>query len=313
MTASYRSLSGGAMTDKKDLDYTYTLIDRIFRFCIGETGDFSGAMYNGDFSLTLEEAQRRKHEFIVENLNITEGSSVLDMGCGWGPFLKFVKEKGARGIGLTMSSGQVEACLKNGFEVYLLDCRILGPKTFGTFDAVVSVGAFEHHCSKEEWKAGKQDEVYRRYFKVVSDLLKEGKRFYLQTMTFGKNMIDPDRFDITAKQGSDPNICARVQKVFPGSWLPSGKEQILEAAKPYFRLISISNGRLDYIETLNQWRKKFLGFSVKKYAFYLSLIPHFIAHKEIRKRLDVSRDSPHGACFEREIIDHYRFVFEKVA
>jgi len=301
------------MTDKKDLDYTYTLIDRIFRMCIGETGDFSGAMYNGDFSLTLEEAQRLKHEFIVESLNIKEGSRVLDMGCGWGPFLKFGKERGIRGIGLTLSSGQVEACLKNGFEVYLMDCRTVRPETFGTFDAIVSLGAFEHHCSKEEWKAGKQDEIYRRYFKIVSDLLKEGKRFYLQTMTFGKNMINPDQIDIRAEKGSDSYICARVERVFPGSWLPSGKEQILEAARPYFRPIFISNGRLDYIETLKQWSQRFLGFGVKKYAFYLSLIPHYLANKELRKRLEISKDNPHRSCFEREIIDHYRFVFEKIS
>jgi len=301
------------MTDKKDLDYTYTLIDRIFRLCLGETGDFSGAMYDGDFSLTLEEAQKRKHEFIAENLNIKKGSSVLDMGCGWGPFLKFIKDRGARGIGLTLSSGQVEACLKNGFEVYLLDCRTIGPGTFGTFDAVVSLGAFEHFCSREEWKAGKQDEIYRRYFKVVSDILKEGKRLYLQTMTFGKNMIDPDQIDIRAEKGSDSYICARIQRVFPGSWLPSGKEQILAAARPYFRLISIGNGRLDYIETLKQWSKKFLGFGFKKYAFYLSLVPRYLADKELRTRLEISGDNPHRSCFEREIIDHYRFVFEKAS
>lgn len=74
------------MAEQKDLDYTYTLIDRIFRICIGETGDFSGAMYNGDFSMSLEQAQEQKKEFIVENLNLRVGSRVLDLGCGWGPF-----------------------------------------------------------------------------------------------------------------------------------------------------------------------------------------------------------------------------------
>lgn len=57
------------MADKKDLDYTYTTIDRVFRLSMGEMGDFSGAMYNGDFSMTLEEAQEEKHRFIVKNLN----------------------------------------------------------------------------------------------------------------------------------------------------------------------------------------------------------------------------------------------------
>jgi len=45
------------MAEQQDLDYTYSTIDKIFRISMGETGDFSGAMYNGDFSLSLEEAQ----------------------------------------------------------------------------------------------------------------------------------------------------------------------------------------------------------------------------------------------------------------
>ena len=75
------------MADKKDLDFTYTAIDKIFRLSIGETGDLSGALYNGDFTMTLEQAQRAKHQFMVQNLNIRKGTKVLDLGCGWGPFI----------------------------------------------------------------------------------------------------------------------------------------------------------------------------------------------------------------------------------
>jgi len=95
------------MAKKKDIDFTYTTLDKIFRISIGETADFSGAMYNGDFSMTLEDAQRAKHEFIVDQLSITEKSRVLEMGSGWGPFLVFLKEKrGVMGKGLTLSDGQ---------------------------------------------------------------------------------------------------------------------------------------------------------------------------------------------------------------
>jgi cyclopropane-fatty-acyl-phospholipid synthase len=275
--------------------------------------DFSGAMYNGNFSLSLEEAQRQKHEFIAESLNIKEGAKVLDMGCGWGPLLKFIEERGAEGLGVTLSTAQVEACIKNGLNVHLMDCRTILPTAFGKFDAIVSLGAFEHHCSKEEWRQGKQDEIYSNFFKVVSNLLNEKKRFYLQTMTFGKNMIDADEIDMNAEKGSDAHICALVQGVFPGSWLPSGKEQIIENAKPFFKLISISNGRLDYIETLKQWGKKWWEFRFRKYLFYCSLIPKYLLNKDFRNRLDLSGLDPHRLCFEREIIDHFRFVFEKVS
>jgi cyclopropane-fatty-acyl-phospholipid synthase len=69
-------------------------------------------MYNGNFSIPLETAQERKHAFIAENLQIKPGSKVLDMGCGWGPFLPYLKKIGAKGVGVTLSSGQAEACKK---------------------------------------------------------------------------------------------------------------------------------------------------------------------------------------------------------
>jgi cyclopropane-fatty-acyl-phospholipid synthase len=53
------------MADRADIEFTYTSIDRIFRLSLGELADFSGALYDGDFSLTLEQAQGRKHEYIA--------------------------------------------------------------------------------------------------------------------------------------------------------------------------------------------------------------------------------------------------------
>lgn len=80
------------MTEKQDIDFTYSTMDKIWRLSMGEMADFTGAKYDGDFSLSLEEAQRRKHEFTAEYLNIEEGSKVLDMGCGWEPFLNYLKK-----------------------------------------------------------------------------------------------------------------------------------------------------------------------------------------------------------------------------
>jgi hypothetical protein len=39
------------IADRDDLDFTYSLIDRIFRLSLGELADFSGAKYDGEFSL----------------------------------------------------------------------------------------------------------------------------------------------------------------------------------------------------------------------------------------------------------------------
>ena len=297
------------MADKKDLDFTYSTIDKIFRLSMGETGDFSGAMYNGDFSMTLEEAQRAKHRFIVENLNINEEDRVLDMGCGWGPLISYIENTvGAECIGLTLSDGQAAACNKNGLNVYIKNCLEVTPDDFGHFDAVASLGAFEHFCSVEKYKEGKQEEVYSNFFKTVYDLLPEGGRLFLQTMVFGKNMIDYDEIDINAPKGSDAYVLALLEKQFPGSWLPYGSEMVIRNAEPYFDLISKSSGRLDYIETINEWEKRYRSFNLEKYLFFLSLIPKYITSGDVRALLSTS---PNKICFERELFDHYRMVFEK--
>lgn len=298
------------MADKQDLNFTYTTIDRIFRLSMGETGDFSGAMYNGDFSLTLEEAQEAKHRFIVENLNITSESRVLDMGCGWGPLVSYItRQVGAECVGLTLSEGQASACRKNGLEVYIKDCRNVRPEDFGTFDAAASLGAFEHFCSVEEYKAGTQEEIYRQFFQTVYDLLPTGGRLYLQTMVFGRNMIDYEDIDINADRDSDAYVLALMEKQFPGSWLPYGSEMVIRNADPYFKLISKSSGRLDYIETISEWEKRYRSFNLRKYALFLSLMPRYLRDRDFRALLSTS---PNKICFERELFEHYRMVFEKV-
>ena len=45
------------MAVRADIEFTYSSIDRIFRLSMGELADFSCAKYDGDFSMTLEQAQ----------------------------------------------------------------------------------------------------------------------------------------------------------------------------------------------------------------------------------------------------------------
>ena len=301
------------MADKKDLDFTYTTIDEIFRLSVGETGDYSGAKYDGDFSMTLEEAQRAKHVFIADSLNIKKGSKVLDMACGWAPFTRYiVEERGAISTGLTLSKGQAEACQKNGFNVLVKDCRTVKPDDFGTFDAITCIGGLEHFCSVEEYQAGKQEQVYRDFFQTLYDLLPVGGRFYMQTMTFSKNMVPFEELDVNAEKGSAAHVCALMVAEFPGSWLPYGPEMVIRNAEPQFKLISQSSGRLDYIETIGQWRKKFRNFNLKKYWLYFTLIIKYIKDPPFRSQVEVFKVSPNRVCFEKEIMDHYRLVFEKI-
>jgi cyclopropane-fatty-acyl-phospholipid synthase len=299
------------MATQQDIDFTYSTMDRIFRQSMGETADFSGAMYNGNFKLSLEEAQAAKHGYMAEQLHIGKGSRVLDMGCGWGPFLAYITKRGAIATGLTFSEGQYKACRKNGFDVHIKDARSIQPGDLGTFDAIVSVGAFEHFCSYADYKEGKQEKIYQDFFERVYNLLPPGGRFYLQTMAWGKNMIPVEDLDKNPAPGSDAFLIKLMTDHFPGSWLPYGKEMIFEAAAPFFTIVEYSSGRLDYIETTKQWRKRIRQFSLEKYALYLKLIPKFIRNKEFRYKLQVFRHKANQKCFERELMDHYRIVLEK--
>ncbi|NNF02705.1 MAG: methyltransferase domain-containing protein [Bacteroidia bacterium] len=301
------------MADQKDLDFTYTTIDEIFRLSMGENGDYSGAKYDGDFTLTLEEAQKAKHKFIADSLNIDSKSKVLDMACGWGPFMKYVKEDRKSDItGLTLSQGQADACNKNGLNVLVKDCRTVKPEDYGKFDAISCIGGLEHFCSIEQWKNGEQEKVYRDFFKSLYDLLPTGGRFYMQTMVFSKNMIEFEEMDVNAEKGSAAHVMALMVAQFPGSWLPYGPEVVIKCAEPHFKLISKSSGRLDYIETINQWRKRFRKFHLKKYMLYLSLLPKYLVSKDFRELVAIFKISPNQVCFEKEIMDHYRLVFEKI-
>jgi cyclopropane-fatty-acyl-phospholipid synthase len=277
---------------------------------MGEMADFSGAKYDGDFSLTLEQAQLRKHEYVAESVGIGQGRRVIDLGCGWGPMLGFIRKKGATGVGLTLSSAQAAACRRNGLDARLQDVRTLSRDTFGPFDAAVSLGAFEHFCAPEEFRAGRQETIYTDLFGRVAEVLPRGGRFFLQTMVFGRNMIPADQVDVTAPRDSDAWYLGLMSRQFPGSWLPYGKEQITRAAEPHFRVVSAESGRLDYIETIRQWRKRFAAPGLKKSLLKLTLLPRYLASENFRLAF-TSGVSANSVCFERELLDHWRLLFEK--
>ena len=298
------------MAERKDLEFTYSLIDRIFRLSLGELADFSGAKYDGDFSMSLEEAQRRKHEYVAEQIGIGPGRRVLDLGCGWGPLLDYVRRRGGAGVGVTLSSAQLAACRRHGLDVHMHDARKVDEETFGRFDAVASLGAFEHFCSPDDYRAGRQDRVYSDLFARIAGTLPAGGRLYLQTMVFGRNMIPVEQVSIDAPRGSDAWYVALMERQFPGSWLPFGQEQIIRNAEPSFRLVSSESGRLDYIETIRQWRKRFAAPSFKKTLLKLRLLPRWLTSADFRLAF-TSGVSANSVCFERELLDHYRLVFEK--
>lgn len=308
------------MANQQDIEETYDYMDELFRLTIGENADITCALYNGDFSKSLAQAQKDKHDYILDAIHFKAGSRVLDIGCGWGPMLKAVKERGVRAIGLTLSRKQAEACQRSGLEAYVMNWKDISVDTFGKFDSIIAMGVLEHACSKDEYLAGKQDQIYDHFFHLCHKLLPEGGRIYVQTHMWGKNAPECSRISIQAEKGSNEYLVAIIEKFYPGSWLPT-EEQILRVAQPYFELISDNNGRLDYIETMEQWDRiwnwantgKFLSsnLSLPKLLAVSKLLPRVLTDRDFRYKLEMLRASYHKECFRREIMDHQRMVFQK--
>ncbi len=72
-----------------------------------------------------------------------------------------------------------------------------------------------------------------------------------------------------------------------------------------------SSGRLDYIETIRQWQRRFGEFGFRKLAVKLTLLPRYLTSRDFRNAF-TSGISANTICFERELLDHYRIVFEAV-
>ena len=71
------------MASQEEIEKTYDYMDKILRRALGECFDLSCAFYDGNYSLSLEQAQRAKHDYVLSSINFKAGARVLDIGCGW--------------------------------------------------------------------------------------------------------------------------------------------------------------------------------------------------------------------------------------
>jgi cyclopropane-fatty-acyl-phospholipid synthase len=182
---------------------------------------------------TLDGAQEEKLDLICRKIELAPGMKVLDIGCGWGSFVKYAAESWeADVVGITVSEEQArlarERCQGLPVRIELMDYRQLD----GTFDRIVSVGMFEHVGAKN----------YRRFMKAVHDRLKPGGLFLLQTIAGNRTFAEVD-----------PWINAYI---FPNSLLPSAR-QITAAAEGLFVLEDWHSFGHYYDQTLMAWYRNF--------------------------------------------------------
>jgi cyclopropane-fatty-acyl-phospholipid synthase len=306
--------AGRAMATGQQIEATYDYLDEVWRLSLGDCADITCAYFNGDYGKTLERAQADKHEYILDHVHFRPGMRVLDIGCGWGGLLDTVRRRGGRGVGLTLSPRQCDNARRLGLDARLLDWKQADPRALGPFDAVVSVGAFEHFCSEEEWRAGQQDRIYGEFFALCASLLPHGGRLYLQTITWGPRCRKPHHTSTRAPRGSDAYVVACLREFFPGSWLPYGLGQIRAAAGGAgFELESASNGRRDYVRTVRDWGRRLRRMSGPKLMALARLRKYLFSDPHFLRRLETIYLDYGAVAFQRNLWDHQRLTFVRKA
>ena len=81
----------------------------------------------------------------------------------------------------------------------------------------------------EDYRAGRQEEVYEAIFARIAALLPEGGRLYLQTMVFGANMIGAREaigtLDALPERDTDAWYIALMGRQFPAPGFPSARSR----------------------------------------------------------------------------------------
>ncbi len=294
-------------------------MEKVFLLSLGWWADITNALFRGRRDLTLDEAQASKHNMITNALGLSQGMKLLDIGCGWGPLMKYCRDHGIEATGLTLSTGQYKHCRAHGFTTYLQAWQDYITQV--KYNGIAAVGSFEHFCSVEDYLAGRQNEVYRNFFRFCYENSVPGSKLYMQMMMWGNHVPDYLK-DIQGKENAPKGSYSwhlnRLGYFYPGSWLANNMEQLKECAKGYYGLTWEEDGTEDYIHTMKLWSAAFKKFSWKKWLMKASLISRFIisyinpADKAFKYQIQALRARSNQWCFEQGVMCHKRMVFTRV-
>lgn len=205
------------------LDVFHSMLDRRMAYSCGYWRDAS----------TLDQAQEEKLELVCRKLGLREGMSLLDIGCGWGSLVHYAAERyGVQATGITVSPEQAafarERCGSLPVTIRVEDYR----DVTGTFDAVASIGMFEHVGPKN----------YRAYMQAVDRVLAPNGISLVHTIAGNSRTSH-----------ADPWV---RRYIFPGGNLPT-LAQITGSAEGLFLVEDVHNFGPDYDRTLLAWHRNF--------------------------------------------------------
>lgn len=223
----------------------YDLSNELFTAFLDPSMTYSSALFVGPEPLPeqdLQQAQWRKIDRALDAAGVGEGTSLLEIGTGWGELALRAAERGARVISITLSAEQqhlaqeriAAAGLADRVEVRLQDYRAVT----GQFDAIVSIEMIE----------AVGDEFWPDFFATIDNRLVPGGRAVIQAI-----LMDHHRY--LATRHSHGWI---QEYIFPGGLIPSlaAIDGVLARHTTLQRAETFAFGR-HYAETLRRWRASF--------------------------------------------------------
>lgn len=231
--------SNSVKNQKSEVQELYDIGNNFYSIWLDDTMTYSCGYFKSEYD-SLHDAQVNKVHHILKKLNIKEGMSLLDVGCGWGSFLiEAVKKYKVHGIGITLSEEQYkkfnerikEEKLENLLEVRLMDYRDL-IKSGLIFDRIISVGMLEH--------IGREN--YDLFIKNIDSVLKPNGILLLHYISSLR------------EYPGNPWI---KKYIFKGGVVPSLREIINICGNYKFYTIDVESLRRHYVKTLLCWRENF--------------------------------------------------------
>lgn len=224
------------MQSRKNAEFHYAHSPEFYRLWLDDPLMLYTCAYWAEGVRTLEEAQRAKLDHVARKLLLQPGDEVIDIGSGFGGFLLHAHERyGARITGYNPTGSQVEMTRREiarrgiGHSVQVLDdWRGIDRQ----FDKVASIGSLEH--------AGRDHlrEVIERHARF----LKPG----------GLGLLH-----FIGHVGHHPTDYFIRKYVFPGGWIPSLADTIVELERAGLEVLDIENLRRHYALTLDVWAERF--------------------------------------------------------
>jgi cyclopropane-fatty-acyl-phospholipid synthase len=227
---------------RRNIERHYDLSDELFALFLDPTMTYSSALFEpGD---TLAAAQRRKIETLLDRTRTGPGTTVLEIGTGWGELAIRAAARGAQVTTLTISPSQYATARQRAaaagaadrVDVQLRDYR----QATGRYDVILSVEMIE----------AVGERCWPTYFSRIDRLLATCGRAGIQAIT-----MPHDR--MLATRGGHTWI---HKYIFPGGQIPS-LQAITGTLREHTSLLVTADYPMGqhYARTLAEWRRQFLA------------------------------------------------------